>query len=391
MAGKKSVIETGVDKLVRLVNERKKISIKDAAKELGVSVSSIEDWADFLEQEGIISIETQLTTVYLVEKKLGKKELVEKLEEVKEQKEDFANRVESSVNALERDFDETKLIDSEFRKMKDALQDNFAKLSDKLEKLEDFRKTHRQIEMKSQELENAYSKKINELDDHLSADQKRYEEIMSSIESEVGKLQKEKDQLEQMKSSEKVLESKVGEINRMLSQIRSEIDKSNEQLSVDEERIKKSAELAKRIKDDLASTSKDISEMSSRVKSSRKDLEVMEKEFLKDIEKLGSGDLDKIGPYKESKELMNKFQMFFNQTKEIEKMISEAEAEEQDLRKEYESLIKKVKVFSALSSVPEINKDFEEMHKELAQIEVKKSILSDHMKKLRNILRSVVR
>ena len=53
MALAKSIIETGVDKLVNLVNTSGRISSLDAAKELGVSSAVIMEWADFLEEEGL--------------------------------------------------------------------------------------------------------------------------------------------------------------------------------------------------------------------------------------------------------------------------------------------------------------------------------------------------
>ena len=49
-------IQTGVDRLVALIKEKEKISIDEAAKTLGVSKINIQEWADFLEEEGIIEI-----------------------------------------------------------------------------------------------------------------------------------------------------------------------------------------------------------------------------------------------------------------------------------------------------------------------------------------------
>ena len=45
------VIETGVDKLVKLVKERGRIAMSDATKELGVNTAVIQEWVDFLEEE----------------------------------------------------------------------------------------------------------------------------------------------------------------------------------------------------------------------------------------------------------------------------------------------------------------------------------------------------
>ena len=44
-----SIIETGVDKLVNIINSRGRIASFDAAKELGVSNTVVMEWADFLE------------------------------------------------------------------------------------------------------------------------------------------------------------------------------------------------------------------------------------------------------------------------------------------------------------------------------------------------------
>ena len=72
MAKDKAVIETGVDKLVSLINSKKKVTVKESAKELGVGVSVIEEWADFLEEEGIINIDHKLTRSELIFKEMPK-------------------------------------------------------------------------------------------------------------------------------------------------------------------------------------------------------------------------------------------------------------------------------------------------------------------------------
>ena len=391
MAGKKSVIETGVDKLVKLVSDRKKISVKEAAKELGVSVSSIEEWADFLEEEGIISIQTQFATVYLVEKKIGKKELKEKVKAVKGEKEDFMRRVESSINALQRDHEEIKLIDSEFRKIRSLLEDNFSKLSKKLEKLEDFRKSHREMEMKRKEIEQSYEKKINDLERKLKDDHKEYEKIIASVEAELERIGDEKKHLDQMKASEKELEGKVSEINQMISQVKSEIDKGNRQLDIDEERLKKSEESAKKIKDHIQASSKELDSVADQVKGSHKELRSMEQEFIKDVESLGRGDLQKIGPYKESQELIKKFRTFFTSTKQVEELILNAEKEEDELREHFEALLKKAQAFSVMTSAPDVKKDLDSLRKELLAIESRKTLLGTQLKKLRGMMRAVAK
>lgn len=391
MAGKKSVIETGVDKLVRLVSERKKISVKDAAKELGVSVSSIEEWADFLEDEGIISIQTQFATVYLLEKKIGKKELAEKVAGVRDEKEALMRDLESSMNTIQRDTEELKLMDSEFGKIKDILESNFSKLSGKLDKLEDFRKSHHGIEVKQKELEGEYNKKLGELDAKLKKEQESYKAVMSAVEQEIESIRKEQGEVTSMKSSEKQLQSKVDEINRLISSVKTEIDKGNMQLKIDEERLHKSEAIAKTLKADIDAGSKELAEISVKLRASCKELDSREKEFIKDIESMSKGELEKIGAYNESKQLVDKFKQFFTQTKEMDDLIRTTEKEEEKLKEHYENLVKKAKAFSVLADIPEVKQELDGLRTELLDIEQKKSALSTQLKKVRNMMRSILK
>lgn len=60
------LVTTGVDALVRLVKQKKKIDLEECSRILNLSVTSIEEWAHVLEDEGIIRIEYRLARVYLV-------------------------------------------------------------------------------------------------------------------------------------------------------------------------------------------------------------------------------------------------------------------------------------------------------------------------------------
>ena len=86
-------IETGVDKLVHLIEHKKRITVEDAAKSVGVSAIVIEEWADFLEEQGIISIEYKFAKTFLVERKLTKREVEKKTKEFHNTKEAFIRKI----------------------------------------------------------------------------------------------------------------------------------------------------------------------------------------------------------------------------------------------------------------------------------------------------------
>lgn len=62
-------ITTAVDSLVNLVKEKGMVSLEDASKILKIPENIINEWATFLEEEKLISIEYKFTTPYLVAKK----------------------------------------------------------------------------------------------------------------------------------------------------------------------------------------------------------------------------------------------------------------------------------------------------------------------------------
>ncbi|MBW2971287.1 hypothetical protein KY320_03965, partial [Candidatus Woesearchaeota archaeon] len=66
-------ISTDVDELVKLVDQVKEISLSDAASKLNVPVRTLEAWANYLEEEGALSIKYKLTTPYLVSSIAGEK------------------------------------------------------------------------------------------------------------------------------------------------------------------------------------------------------------------------------------------------------------------------------------------------------------------------------
>ena len=58
-------IETAVDSLVKLVNDKKIIALDEAAKILGVPENIVNEWASFLEEDKIMKIDYKLTKPFL--------------------------------------------------------------------------------------------------------------------------------------------------------------------------------------------------------------------------------------------------------------------------------------------------------------------------------------
>ncbi|NQU79179.1 hypothetical protein HQ545_05415 [Candidatus Woesearchaeota archaeon] len=391
MAVKKSVIETGVDKLVRLVNSNDKISIKAASKQLGVSIGSIEEWADFLEEEGLLDIKSKFSTVYLIPRQMDKKVLVERVNAVKEEKESLMRRVESSINSLERDHEEMRKVDYGFKAIKTVFEESFKKLSVKLDRLENYRKSYHVIHQKRKVIEDEYEHKIKFMEQQLEKDRKAYGRFLKDVESEMETIKNERKNVDSLKKAEKQIESKVDEINKILDQVKSEIQKGNIQLDDDEKRIAKSELAAQQVRKHVEEGSKNLDSVSKDMQATKKDLEKMEKEFINDVGSLDKGELKKISAYRDGKQMIGKFKKFFAMTKKAEDMMHSAEKEEGQIMDAYEGLSRKVKAFSVVASLPEIKKQMTSLKTDLKKIEDKRSHLSTSMRNVSKFVKSIVK
>ena len=65
-----SVITTGVDRLLEYLKGKDLVELKQAARDLGVPVVTLQSWTDFLVEENIVGVEYKFTSpfIYLIEK-----------------------------------------------------------------------------------------------------------------------------------------------------------------------------------------------------------------------------------------------------------------------------------------------------------------------------------
>jgi len=88
------LITTGVDALVRLVKERQRVELEDAASVLNIPHDTLEEWARVLEEEGILRIEYRLTKLYLTWVKPSEEEVATEKQSFYEEKKGLEGEVE---------------------------------------------------------------------------------------------------------------------------------------------------------------------------------------------------------------------------------------------------------------------------------------------------------
>ena len=86
-------IRTGIDKLIQVVKDRKNISMTDAAKELGISIMLVEEWANFLEEKNFITIDYKLSGAFMKERDVSKADILKDKKEVKKKSTAIMNEI----------------------------------------------------------------------------------------------------------------------------------------------------------------------------------------------------------------------------------------------------------------------------------------------------------
>lgn len=88
-------IQTGVDRLVKLLHEQHKISLDDAAKTLAVPKLLVQEWSSLLEEEGVLDVKYSFSKTFLYEKGLSDQEREQKELEMSTERETFIVRAQT--------------------------------------------------------------------------------------------------------------------------------------------------------------------------------------------------------------------------------------------------------------------------------------------------------
>ena len=375
-----SIIETGVDKLVNIIKERGRIALQDAAKELGVSTTVIQEWVDFLEEEGIISVEYKLTKPYLVDRKLTKKEVEAKAKEFTSKKDVFVRKAEVSLSFLEKQAEGLKRVKNEFDRLKQELGMELDTVRDDLRELERYQQLKEELQKQVEEQKNEAKLKIEELTKQVIREQRKYQELIADITKEREELVKEKAEAQSIEESEKILGKKLLELKSMINLIEKKITDEDvsiknselhiEKLSILIDEIKQRVEDEKSIIDPLLEKSQE---------QERKVLELQDKIVKKIAQKQQS--------VTNVKEITKKVKEFFDKKLAVVNLVDKINKDRDDLEKSLVELIKKAKSFQLSSSKVDVGKQMVDLEKKFTEVNKKKSEFEKELKEFSSVFK----
>ena len=370
-----SIIETGVDKLVKIVKERGKIALVDAAKELGVSTTVIQEWVDFLEDEGIISVEYKLTKPFLVDRKLTKKEVESKAKEFESKKDVFVRKAEVNLNFLEKQAVELKNIKGEFDRLKGELGMQLDTVRNDLKELEKYQQARQELQEQIEEQKNGAKAKMEELANQIVTEQKKYQELVADLRKEKDSLIREKLEAKSIEESEKILNRKLGDLKSMIGSIEKRVSDEDAAIKDSESHIERLNQLMEDIKQHVEEEKASIDPLVQK----SKELEKMMAELQRNIVKKLSEKQKSAGNIEG---MTKKVNAFFEKKLAVVNLVDKVNKDRDDLEKSLVELIKKAKSFQLSSKGKDVGREMTDLEKKFDEVDRKKGAFEEELKKL---------
>jgi len=379
MVTMESIIKTGVDRLVDLIKEKGKITITDAANSLGVSRTTIEEWTDFLEEEGIVRIEYKLTTPYLTLRKLTKKDVETKAKEFHGKKDIFVRKAESMLSYLGKEAKELKLVKAEFDKLKKELGLEVGAVKSELKDLEKYGELKKDIDAQMLKQKQDFIKKMDEINNMILKEQRKYQQIINEVEEEEKKLEEERLKESTIEENEKKLKERIKEFGDMIVKIKKNLQDEDKKIIDTKNHIKRLKDLAKKFKEEMKKERKRIIPLIEKSKQQESKILELQKEVTKKIE-------GKEKTLKATKGISDKFKEFFEKKMKTEELVNRVNEDRDELEKELVDLIKKAKSFQLSSKSSKVGDQIVELEKKFEEIDEKKNKFEEELKRLTSLL-----
>lgn len=374
------LITTGVDALIKLIKEKKEIELIEAAEILKLPVQDVREWAQVLEDEGLISIRYKLAKSYLCwiqptveqieEEKISfsreKKSLSKELTQIKEKfdsekqtleqlKLTFKQLYDNLYPKLEELDERTKSLDLSKKEISKKVPTYDSKLTEINSKLDDLdsmlvftqsqlNKTKKDIVDHTVTIDEISSLKsikegVSVMNRHLSDLEKKAYSTIKSL---------PKDTVKYADFSKELSEIK-GEFKSMLS----ESKKAREFFGKTEENLK----TFKNLKKQMGKKGFDVPALQLELSKLSKSLEGLEKNF-SSLSKKVSESKKAVDSFGSVEETIKKI----SQPDELKNRLEQLEQKEKKLGGQIEKLEKSS---SDLSGVAELVQDFEKIRKEI--------------------------
>ncbi|MBI2660193.1 hypothetical protein HYX07_03465, partial [Candidatus Woesearchaeota archaeon] len=339
-----------------------------------------QEWVDFLEEEGIISVEYKLTKPYLVERKLTKKEIDAKSKEFTSKKDVFVRKAEVSLSFLEKQASELKKVKKEFDVMKGELGMELDTVREDLKELERYQQLKDELQKQVEEQKNDAKQKIEELTKQVEREQKKYQDLISDIKKEKEELSREKAEAQSIEESEKILNQKLIELKGTIGLIEKKIADEDTAITNSELHIEKLTLLIDEIRQRVEEEKAIIEPLIERSREQEKKVMELQERIVQKI-------AQKQKKVSNVKDITKKVEDFFKKKLAVVNLVDRVNKDRDELEKGLIELIKKAKSFQLSASKGDVGKQMIELEKKFDEVDKKKAQFETELKEFGSVFK----
>jgi chromosome segregation ATPase len=377
-------IETGVDKLVKLIAKEKKIELAEAAKQLNVAPAVVQEWVDFLEQEGLLDVQYSFSKTFLVEKRLSKADVEKKAKEYDTKKEAFTRKVDATLKQLENETADFESIKGQYYALKDQIGDEIDAVKEEIDQLRHYEELKKSIDQDILKQKVDYQKTLDEVHLRIVAEEKRYAKILEDIGAETARLKSERNEFADIKHEEDDLAKRMDALQEIFKSVSTRLASQGQEVKMHEERLLRLRDLAEKLQKEL--TEKKEKEIEPMLKIS-KDQEArilrIQDEIVQKVKQRREELTEVEG---QSAAIAKRFEDFFQKRARTESTIKELEQAKTEMKDELADLIKKAKAFDLAAKGADTNAHIKELEGKFQNFDKKRGAFAQKLEKLKAII-----
>jgi hypothetical protein len=372
-------IETGVDRLVKLINSEKKISVEDAAKKLGISKVVVQEWAGFLEEEKLISIDYKFSKMILVERKLTNVEVQEKKKEYSAEKDAFVRKVESSLKNLENDSLGLEKIKKEFDLLKNEIGEEIGKVQNEVKELEKYEYLKKNLDKDIEKQVLEFHTILDNAHKEMEIEQKKHQDLIEELEIEKREVQVKERRLHDLEEKEDLLMKRIQEVLYTSKEIAKRVSTEKASIIDSEAKVTYLGKAVSSIEQNITKKKKSIQPLMDKSKKHEDEILRLQDDILKKARQKTQAIRSQI---EEGVKVTNKFQHFFDKKKEVSDMIKKIEIEKVELESSFKKLEKKAISFDLSTKSNTVRTHMKALEKDLNNVSQKKNKFQLDLEKL---------
>ncbi len=372
---------TGVDRLMALLDKKNSVSVVEAAKELAVPRVVIEEWVDFLEENGIIEVEYKFTTPYITKKELTKPELEKKTKEFVGKREGFVRKVETAYKSIDLGTEAISRLKDEFELVSREIQKGSESIKNELAAMEKYEQLRSSMDKGILEAQNSFKKEMAAIDREILAKKQEYQQLAKHIEEKELEIDREIEKARLMPKNESILKERMRKIEEEAKKLETGLN-SGRKAAEHEQSLVRLKEIAKKIEQGIEFRQNALVPLLEKRKQHEQKIIEMQKSL---IDKLLAA--KKKSGQSETRNLKERLQQFFSRKKHMDESLAKIGSDIGQLKAELKGLYMEAQAIRLTSKSK--NRDFiAELEKKFQKTELKKKAFEAEVGRIGALLKS---